>query len=250
MSAVGDVLDRKDRPAFVRFERKAVEDKAESLKAGHFVGKDVDYAYITPPYSKDVMIFKVPFWLEQLKRDCAHGRIPQDWVDNYQKQYDAWKRGEELPPNGIPIKGWGVLSVAQQETLIRMQILTVEDLANINDEGIKRIGMGGVELKHKAQGWLSQLKDKGPLTQEVAAVKTENNNLKNQVANLTKQVEALMAASRVDRQAEEPQAAGITANDLVDEEPTREELAALYKQKHGKAPHSNINLETLKERVK
>ena len=82
-----------------------------------------------------------------------------------------------MPVNGTPIRGWGVISPAQQETLIKMQVLTVEDLSLMNDEGAKRVGMGGLDLKNKAKAWLSQLDDKGALTIQMADLQQKFANL-------------------------------------------------------------------------
>jgi hypothetical protein len=85
----------------------------------------------------------------------------------------------------------------------------------INDEGIRRIGMGGVDLKRKANAWLAQLQDKGPLTQKVASVEAENDQLRMQVETLAKQVSQLMTATQA------PASVGptvLTASDLIDEE--------------------------------
>lgn len=235
---VGAIMERKDRPAFAKFVQIVKEDKAASQREGRFVGRDVDMVHVTPPYSKDVIIYPALEWFEKLERDVAAGRIPREWVDQYRKDYDFWKRGLEAPPNGVPVKGWGVISPAQQEELIRLNIRTVEDLAAINDEGLRRIGMGGVDLKTKASAWLAQLKDKGPLTVEMAALKVENVNLKTsldsaleQLGKLRAQIDAL-AATRpeiVSPAETEPagiaasagitEPAGIAASDIIEDEP-------------------------------
>ena len=176
---------------FVRFETLAVEDKAASLAAGHYVARDVDVALITPPYSKDVFKQKVGAWFDQLRADVKNRRIPDDWVDKYIRMYEAFKKGQELPIDGTPIKSWGVISPAQQKTLIAMHILTVEDLAKVNDEGLKRIGMGAADLKNKANAWLRQLKKAGSVAIEFAAIKNENEQLIVTVAALEKKVEEL-----------------------------------------------------------
>ena len=211
MSIVGEVADRADRPAYVRFERVAVEDKAASDAAGHYVARDVDFALVTPPYSKDIFKAKAAQWLENMRQEVRNGRIPQDWADHYEKAYKSWSNGQELPLNGTAIRGWGVISPAQQETLIRMNILTVEDLSGINDEGVRRIGMGASELKAKATAWLSQLKDKGPLTQEVAALKSENALLRANLESLEARVAALGAAAA----SVEPEIPGIGVDDII-----------------------------------
>ncbi len=93
--------------------------------------------------------------------------------------------------NGTPIRGWGVLSPAQQEAIIHNNVLTVEDLATLNEEGLRRIGMGAVQMKTKASAWVAQLQDKGPLVQEIAAVKSENAVLRTSLESLQRQVASL-----------------------------------------------------------
>ena len=208
---------------YVRFERVAVEDPKATLAAGHYVAKDIDRAYVTPPYSKDVMIFKVENWLNQLSVDASQGRIPKDWVEKYKRAYEAWKQGQELPLDGFPIKGWGVCSPAQQETLIRLHILTVEQLAAVNDEGIRRIGMGAVDLKNKADAWLKQLNKAGKPTVEMAALKKENASLKSQVENLEEKLAKLAAlveaqTSAMSAPVYQPMTDAITADDLMGDE--------------------------------
>lgn len=183
--------DANDRMPYVRFERRPVEDKAASLEAGQYIAKDVDYALITPPYSKDVMVYKASNWFDQLKVDVSNGRLPPEWLDKWKKGYAAWQEGQELPVDGTPIKGWGVISPAQQETLIKMHVLTVEDLAAITDEGIHRVGMGGLDLKNKAKAWLKQLKSKGPATVEIAELKSKNKQLEQTVSDLLARIEKM-----------------------------------------------------------
>jgi hypothetical protein len=206
---------------YVRFERIAVEDAAATRESGHYVAKDVDMANVTPPYSKDVMKYKVLNWLEQLKVDAMNARIPPEWVEKYKSSYEAWKRGQELPLDGFPIKGWGICSPAQQETLIKLHILTVEQLAAANDEGLRRIGMGAVDLRNKAQAWLKQLDKAGKPAIEIAALKRENDSLKASVSTLENRIEELsrlVEQSGIFNANHAPKTAAINANDLLGDE--------------------------------
>jgi len=178
---------------FIRFERRPVEDKAASVAAGHYVARDVDYALITPPYSKDVLIKKVDAWLEQLNIDVSNKRVPQSWVDAQKKAYSYFLKGQELPLEGTPIKGWGMISPAQQETLVKMHVLTVEQLAAMNDEGTRRVGIGAIELKNKATAWLKNIKKAGASTLEITALKKENENLKADMLVLKEKMNELIA---------------------------------------------------------
>jgi len=227
MSAVGEMIDRKDRPAYVRFERRAIEDKLASQREGRYVSKDVDFALVTPPYSRDVFEQVAGDWLKQMEQEVRNRRLPQEWYERYVQTYERWKKGEEMPLDGTPVKGWGMISPAQQKNLIALNILTVEDLAGVNDEGCRRIGMGASELRDKAKAWLSQTKDKGPLTMENAALKAENRALKTQVeslegkvASLTERVEALLRGGLDPQYHFEPRVAardeGITAADIIE----------------------------------
>jgi len=185
MSSVGMMNDRKDRPAYVRFVRRAVEDRSVKSVNGRWPKKDVDYALVTPPYSKDVFEAVATEWLEQMGAEVRNGRLPEEWLDRYRQQYEKWTLGQEMPLDGEPILGWGVISPAQQSNLVAINIRTVEDLAGCNDEGVRRIGMGGGELRDKAKAWLSQMKDKGPLTQENATLRGENIAMKATIESLT-----------------------------------------------------------------
>ncbi len=224
MSNIMDIAqDRKERPAYVKFERVAVEDKAASAAAGRYVAKDVDMAFITPPYSRDIFKMKVTDWLTNMRQDVANGRMPEEWATNYRKAYDAWKNGQELPPNGTPIKGWGVISPAVQEELIRLNIRTVEDLARVTDEGQRAIGMGAIDLKNKAAAWLAQMDDKGGVTMKMAALEQQNALLKGNVETLERQVRELLAVVQtqgaVQQGAYNVPDATITAGDLLDDAP-------------------------------
>ena len=214
-------MEREARPAYVEFKRIPIEDKAETLKQGHYVAKDVDYAYITPSYSKDVMKHKCSVWFPQLEIDKRNGRIPESWVEAYKKQYEAFKNGQELPVNGVPIKGWGIISPAQQETLIKMKILTVEDLSKANDEGIKRIGMGGLELKNKAVAWLKELDDKGSSSIEIADLKQQLVNAEGVIENQKTQIEDMKRRLNLYENESQPtvveESTEITAVDILED---------------------------------
>lgn len=215
-------LERRDLPALVKFQRVAVEDKSASAHAGRYVAKDVDYVTVTPLYGKgDGVIWKIPQWQMHLKHEVEAGRIPESWREEYLKQYARWQNGQEPSPTGTAIKGWGVLSPAQQENLLAVNILTVEILAGLTDEGMGRVGMGALDLKRKAIAWLAQVGDKGPLTMEVAAVKAENDVLKGSVESLSRQVESLKQAVQAQMTvAQIPpsvQADVITAAELLEE---------------------------------
>lgn len=238
--SVNDLLQGKERPSYVRFERVAVEDVQASIREGRYVGRDVDMANITPPGSKDIFKQRVKDWFVQLEMDQKALRIPPEWVEHYKKQYAAWKNGQEVPLNGTPILGWGVISPAQQQSIIAANVLTVEDFANLNAEGVARIGMGAVSLQSKARAWVAQTHDKGPLTQKMAAVETENALLRSSVETLQRQVEELM------KQNVPHGTPNIAASDIIETNfNEHDDLVAQYTQKFGQPPHHRMKDSTI-----
>lgn len=174
----------KERPPYLRFERRPIEDRAASVLAGQYVAKDTDYVIITPAGTKDEIVKIATEWLAQAKQQVKEGRMDPDWEPLFQSSYEAFKRGEELPLKGTPIKGWNVLSPAQQVNAIAANIRTVEDLAEATGEGLGRIGMGGVEMKQKAEAWLKA-------SVSLGTVVLENSTLKARVAQLEGMVKGL-----------------------------------------------------------
>lgn len=245
MSMVGELSQREDRPAYVRFERRPVEDPSATRAAndGTIKYRDEDYALVTAPYSRDVFEQVAKDWLAQMAVEVRNGRLPASWHERYSENYERWKRGEEMPLSGTPVKGWPVITPGQQKTLIALGILTVEDLAAVNDEGMRRIGMGGGDLRGKAKAWLSQAKDKGPLTMENstlkaenAALKANNEQLEARVRELATQVDILQRGG-LNRQQHfeqpQPRGDGIEVSDIL---PAEEPAKRQSKRKAADAP--------------
>lgn len=172
------------RPPAVRFERRAVEDPQATLEAGAYRAKDQDFVIVTPPNSRDRLEHRVDRWFANLEASLKNERIPMEWVERWRKGYDLWCKGQEVPLDGSAIRGWSQLSPAQQETCIRAGYLTIEDLAQVNHEGLNRLGMGSVEMKEKARTWLTAAKDKGQITQKLAQLEKENANLRVEIKTL------------------------------------------------------------------
>jgi hypothetical protein len=179
---------QKEMPAWVQFEVRGVEDRDATIKNGHYTERDVEFALITPPYSKDCVEKEVAAWLVELDEHVRNHRLPETWASNYKAKYRAWKDGLEIPEDGIPIKGWTMVSPAVQNNLLQIGVRTVEALAKMNDEGMKRYGMGALDLKNRAIAWLKAAKNVAPVAQENAALKA-------QVGDLITKVEQLMTSN-------------------------------------------------------
>ena len=194
---------QKPRPPYVMFETKAVEDRAASEAAGSYRSKDVDYAYITPQGSKDRIMRVATEWLAHLKVEVAQERYPKEWLNFYEDSYSAWKKGQEIPLSGTPVKNWPFPSPSQINLMLDLNLRTVEDVASANEEAIRRMGMGGQSLKQAAVNFLQSASDGGGklvmendrLKAENQALKVRNDSLEAQVQELASQVRLLQPPS-------------------------------------------------------
>lgn len=223
---------REERPAWVQFEQRAVQDYEKTREIGHVVMKNVDYVLVTPPYSKDCFEFVAEKWFINQKNYVRNGRIPQKWLDHWEAAYDAWKRGLEPPINGVDIRNWPLVSPAQVQNLVRSGCRSVEDLANANDEALRRIGMGGIELRQKAIAFLKAAENHGPLV-------TENEKLRAVIRQLESEIAALQKDSTVPHETTEEDSA-----DEIFDDPKAE-----YEKIFGKPPHHKMKEATIKQKI-
>lgn len=236
--SVGNAVEQEERPPFVQFEIRAMEDHIETRSQGKIVYKDVIFALITPPASKDQHEEFAESWIKKQETNAANGRVNPAFVDGWKKMLEAFKNGQEPPVNGFDIRNWPTASKADIRNMISMNVRTVEDLAAINNEGIKRLGMDGQTLKNKANDWLQANKDQTPLVLKCNELENENAVLKASVENLEKQVAFLQSDKSF-------------GADKVDTIPAKEPSsppaspAERYEQKFGRAPHHRMKEETI-----
>jgi hypothetical protein len=257
-----ELLEREDRPAYVRFERRPIELKAESLKQGRTVYKDVDWVIVTPPYSRDAFEDKAENWLEKQRTNVRTGRIPEKFLDFWKECYEKWKIGQEPPVNGTDIRNWSAVSPAEIKTMQSIGIRTIEDMASCNAEGLNRLGMGGRKLKDLAEAWVKSADDRGSIVMENAELKKQldiserdNETLRNQIKTLKYQLENSNVVSHSGelewnlRQEEDITADDILEPSLKDQVLEREELEKMYKERFGRKAASNMTVTSIRNKL-
>lgn len=187
------VVNTDIRPPYVRFEQRAVEDRSQEISKGKYGFRNVDIVKITVPGQKDIVERYAEDWLADLQVQAENGRIPSEWPDKFADAYARWKKGQEMPLDGTPIRGWNVLSPAIQETLILHGILTVEDLAAISDEAVRAIGTGAITFKQKAAAWVRESTSVGSVAAENASLKRDQESMSALIAAQAEQLSQMRA---------------------------------------------------------
>jgi len=91
--------------------------------------------------------------------DDENGSKKQDFMRwrwaQIEPAYNAWKKGHEIPVNGVPLANWPGLNAAQAEVLRKMGISSVEQVASMNDAIMTKVQLPGVrEIRAGAQTFL------------------------------------------------------------------------------------------------
>lgn len=186
-------LTSRDMP-YVTFSTETIEDVARTKADGVMRFKDQDYAISTVPGDKGNNVYKIESFFERKDQEVRNGRASAEWLKKWRNDYELYKQGKEIPEDGTPIKGWKLLSGAQQEELIRINIRTVEALAAMNDDGIRNFGMGAIEMKRRAKAWIEQNQSKEKDTLLLADLMQKIDSLTGTVKALTEKNEELERA--------------------------------------------------------
>lgn len=180
------------RAPYVRFEKRAEKDAEASIEKGSNVYKDVEYALITPPGSKDCVERVAKEWFEYLETQVQGNRFPETWLRMFRSRYDAWQKTGEVPIEGTSILNWPLITPSEAKALQDLFILSVEDLAGANEQAVQSIGMGGRNLKEKAKQFLRAQGDGGgKVAEEMVALKQKLDDQATALAESTRQIAML-----------------------------------------------------------
>lgn len=171
----GGVSMIKRKPAnHVRFYNDAKQDMEASEKEGRPIYKDVEMVEIFAQGGSHTVLKKVT----------------DEHREMYSHQYQAWKKGQEVAVEGTPLEMWPnpLMTPSMIQNLKFFQVYSVEQLADLTDSTIQKIGLGGIKLRKDASEYIERAHGVEP---QMAALKTENTELKDRLSALEKQLEAL-----------------------------------------------------------
>lgn len=118
--------------------------------------------------------------------------------NRWPQQYAAFKAGQEVAVEGTPIEEWPPLIPAEVANLKAINIMTVEQLASVNDAAFTTMGHGARALRDKAQAWLENAKGGQALSEASARASRAEAKLETLQRNyddLAARVEALQRAA-------------------------------------------------------
>ena len=181
-----------DTQLAVRFYKRPVEIKDETLAQGRPIFKEMDFITIMTPGDQLNII-------DTIAEERHKRRFPLHWADYFNKT------GNHEGFTGTPLSEWPLLTLSQSEELKGLKFYTVEAIANCNDQQLQRIGMiAGMSpyaFRDKAKAFLSVASKSAEVSkreEEVAQLKEENAKIKAEteakLAQMQEQMTAILAA--------------------------------------------------------
>lgn len=176
----------------VKFFPEWKRNNFQSEKEGKEIGKYEDRIMILIPGQKDVVVRPV--------QDKDKREYPQEWTD--------YQAGRDQRITGTPIELLPGLPKSRADLLKSLYIYSIEQLADLAEPGMLKLGMGAVELKNKAQAFLQKN------SAEVNALKMElqkrDEVIAQQQAQLAAFEERLKALESTPRRGRPPKQPAIT----------------------------------------
>lgn len=190
--AIESDIRNADSQLTVRFYKRPVEIKDETIAQGRPIFKEMDFITIMTPGDQLNII-------DTIAEERHKRRFPLHWAD-YQN-----KTGNQEGFTGTPLSEWPLLTMGQAEELKGIKFYTVESVANCGDQQLQRIGMiAGMSpyaFRDKAKAFLQVATKSAEVSareEEVAQLKEENAKIRQEtdakLAAMQEQMTALLAA--------------------------------------------------------
>jgi hypothetical protein len=173
----GNLPDDAAKGMIVRFELVAVPDEARTDAEGRPHFNDVEYIEVRSPNDH---------------LSVVHRAVEEKDKRMYPQAYRAFKEGAADPLSGTPLREWPPIAKSQFEYLGFRGIRTVEQFADVSDDGVHQMGAGYLTLRNKAIAWLAKAKDGSQVTKMAAELQkrdVEIQSLQRQLSELIAKLE-------------------------------------------------------------
>lgn len=160
-----------NRPSYVVFETREVEDVNASREAGILVKKRVDYVLINSLGTDDYSSVRAEVWAADIRNKASRGEYPQVNADFLLHRYEMFKQGEDTFPSlGLDINSWDEVTKDEAKRLVAANIFTVEDLAESSELAFGKIGMNARIMRERARLWMRDKKMDDGVLERFAAI--------------------------------------------------------------------------------
>jgi hypothetical protein len=172
-----------DARLWVRFVRKSARNAYKSDLEGRPIFEPVDYIQIQQPGERDMLMRPV--------KEEDKLRFPKHW--------EAFQANTKQAPEGTPVQMLFPNEPHITDMLIDLRILTVEQLAQLSEAGINRLGMDGRKYVARAAAAMDQsakAAEVSRLTRELTEAQEKNKLMEDQMAQMRARMDSLESRLR------------------------------------------------------
>jgi len=131
----------KEARNYVKFYRQWVRNNFKSKAEGVEVGEQQDFIIIICP--------------GQPKSEVRRKATDADKVQ-YRHEWQAYSDGKEHQQSGTPIEVLPGLASGMADALKAVYIYTIEQMADLSDLSLQKVGMGGNDIRQRCKAYLSK----------------------------------------------------------------------------------------------
>jgi hypothetical protein len=159
----------------------------------------VDYG---PPGQMDKLV--VPARIERMKRAAEPDamnqnpamRVAWDRWKFIEPHYNAWKKGEELPQDGVPLAALNFLRAEDAAVLKRHGIKTAQDLRDMLDSDLSKVPLPAMREKRVQAKHFLEAQDTNKAAARIAAAESKADDTARELEALKAQMASFMAAKQ------------------------------------------------------
>ena len=208
------------------FKTIALPHEDRSRQAGRPIYEDVEHVEIRAPGFSDVKVYPATAFSHWAVDPYTHEQKKVSYAERFRYQYQQFKAHQIQTKSGTPLEHAPFLTEARRAELRALNVYTVEQLADVEGQELKNLGMYGRDYKNKAAEYIAESKASAPNKQMEA------------------QLEALVARNAL---LEEDMAA-MKAREAATgefERMTDDDLKQFISANTGQPTHGNIHRKTL-----
>lgn len=168
---VGQVSYAADNRMVVWFFKKSEQNNFLSQQEGRPIFEGKDFVHIQQPG----------------ERDSVEREARWDDKQRWERKWDAYQAGLEQQQSGTPTATLFPVNPETVDMLRALKVTTAEQLADMTEQGISRLGLGGRQLVQKAKDFLEASKGMA----SAHALQKQIDDKDDQIRQLLQRVDAL-----------------------------------------------------------
>jgi hypothetical protein len=169
-----------DASLVVVFKAHARLNPAKTTEHGRPIYDDEEIVEVRFPGRRDYSVFPATAFSDWVLDPFTGEQKARTYAERFSFQYRQFKANAVQTKQGTPLEHVPFLSEGKRAELRALNVYTIETLAHIDGEDLKRLGQGGRELKNKAIEYIEQTRQSAPNVQlqaELEALRARNQAL-------------------------------------------------------------------------